>query len=52
MGATRIRWVERQRLAAEPSHLADLLKFAERAWRRPMTVAEKDELREFLSSLR
>ena len=32
------------RLAAEPSHLDALLKFAERAYRRPLTQAERDEL--------
>jgi hypothetical protein len=47
----RIRRVEQDRLAAEPSHLADLLKFADRAWRRPLTAAEKDELRGFYRSL-
>jgi hypothetical protein len=48
----RIRRVERERLAAESSHLADLLKFAERAWRRPLTETEKDELRAFYRTLR
>ncbi|MCU0880731.1 MAG: hypothetical protein MUF06_23420, partial [Pirellulaceae bacterium] len=33
----QIRWVESARLAAEPSHLAEMLKFAERAYRRPLT---------------
>jgi hypothetical protein len=48
----RIRRVEQDRLAAEPSHLTDLLNFAERAWRRPLTDAEQDELRGFYRSLR
>ena len=39
-----IRRVERARLAAEPSHLEALVKFAERAYRRPLSSAERDEL--------
>ena len=47
-----IRWVERERFTAEPSHIAELLKFAERAWRRPLTIAECDELRSSYRALR
>ena len=43
----QIRWVEQARLAAEPSHLAALLKFAERAFRRPLQPAERDSLLAF-----
>src|SRR5262245_62185704 len=39
-----IRWVEQARLAAEPSHLKTLLSFAERAYRRPLSQRERDEL--------
>jgi hypothetical protein len=47
-----IRWVEQARLSAEPSHLAHLLKLAERAYRRPLTSAERDELLAFYRALR
>ena len=47
-----IRALERARLAAEPSHVEALLAFAERAYRRPMTKAEKDDLLSFYHSLR
>ncbi len=39
-----IRWVERARLAAEPSHLQSLLAFAERAYRRPLTAEDREDL--------
>ena len=42
--AAQIRGVERARLAAEPSHLEALLTFAERAYRRPLSAAERDDL--------
>jgi mono/diheme cytochrome c family protein len=47
-----IRRVERGRLAAEPSHLAALLAFAERAYRRPLSAAERDDLLAFYHRLR
>ncbi|HZN33025.1 MAG TPA: DUF1592 domain-containing protein, partial [Pirellulaceae bacterium] len=47
-----IRWVERARLAAEPSHLQALADFAERAYRRPLTAAEREELLAFYRRLR
>ena len=47
-----IRALERARAAAEPSHLEALLAFAERAYRRPMTKAEKDDLLAFYRSSR
>jgi hypothetical protein len=50
--AAEIRRVERARLAAEPSHLAALVKFAERAYRRPLTAAERDDLPAFYHRLR
>jgi hypothetical protein len=40
----RLRLVERLRAAAEPKHLADLARFARRAYRRPLTQAERDEI--------
>ena len=39
-----IRWVEKARTAAEPSHLDALLQFAARAYRRPLQRDEKAEL--------
>jgi hypothetical protein len=48
----QIRWVERARLKAEPSHLAAILDFAARAYRRSLTEGEKDELTLFYQSLR
>ncbi len=50
--AAEIRAVERARQAAEPSHLAALASFAERAYRRPLTSAERDDLLAFYQKLR
>jgi mono/diheme cytochrome c family protein len=47
-----IRGVERARLAAERSHLEALVKFAERAYRRPLSAAERDDLLAFYHKLR
>ncbi len=47
-----IRRVERMRLAAEPSHRAALVKFAERAYRRPLTASEREDLLAFYHRLR
>ncbi|HEV3438412.1 MAG TPA: DUF1592 domain-containing protein [Gemmata sp.] len=47
-----IRWVEATHLKAESSHLDTLLKVAERAYRRPLTVAERDGLLAFYRTLR
>jgi len=47
-----IRWVEEARKAAEPSHLEALLKFAERAYRRPLSAAERDGVLSFYRDLR
>lgn len=47
-----IRQVERDRLAAEPSHLTALTAFAERAYRRPLTKPERDDLLAFYRTLR
>jgi len=38
--------------AAEPGHLEDALRFAQLAWRRPLSDAEKSRLRTFYASLR
>lgn len=50
--AAEIRWVERARLAAEPGHLAALRRFAERAYRRPLSPTEGDDLLGFYHALR
>jgi hypothetical protein len=50
--SANIRRVERQRRAAEPSHLTALLAFAGRAYRRPLTGEERSGLLGFYRSLR
>jgi mono/diheme cytochrome c family protein len=50
--SAEVRRVEKARLAAEPSHLDALLKFAERAYRRPTTAAENADLLAFYKRLR
>jgi hypothetical protein len=40
----QIRWVERERLEAEPRQLDSLLKFAARAYRRPLAPEERDDI--------
>jgi hypothetical protein len=48
----QIRWVEKARLAAEMSHLQAATVFAERAYRRPLSAAERADLASFYRSLR
>jgi hypothetical protein len=48
----QIRWVEQARAAAQPSHLESLLEFACRAYRRPLSAFEQDELLSFYDALR
>jgi hypothetical protein len=47
-----VRWIERTERAAEPLHLEALVAFAERAYRRPMTAEEREDLLAFYRSLR
>ena len=47
-----IRWTEKARLAAEPSHLDVLVAFAARAYRRPLSDAEKADLLAYYKSCR
>jgi len=47
-----VRWVEQARKAAEPSHLETLLSFAQRAYRRPLSESERDDLLAYYRSLR
>lgn len=48
----RIRWTEKTRIANEPMHLAALQDFAAKAYRRPLTQAEKDDVVAFYKSVR
>ncbi|HEU0121335.1 MAG TPA: DUF1592 domain-containing protein [Bryobacteraceae bacterium] len=47
-----IRAVEKARAEAEPKHLAALTDFAQRAYRRPLTVAEKADLLAYYKEIR
>jgi hypothetical protein len=47
-----IRWVERARLDAEPRHLEALLRFAARAYRRPLTQIQRDDILSYYRELR
>ena len=47
-----LRSLEKERTDAEPKHLDALLKFAARAYRRPLTKAERDDLLVYYHSLR
>jgi cytochrome c553 len=48
----RIRLIETNHLAAEQWHLESLLNFAERAYRRPLSQSERDDLLAFYRQLR
>jgi hypothetical protein len=50
--SANIRQIEQGRLAAEPRHLEALQTFAERAFRRPLLPAEREDLLAFYRSLR
>jgi hypothetical protein len=47
-----LRSLEKERTAAEPKHLAALVRFAERAYRRPITAAERADLLAYYKKLR
>ena len=47
-----IRAVEKARAEAEPKHVAALVRFAERAYRRPLSVEERADIPAFYRSLR
>jgi hypothetical protein len=49
---SEIRWVEQARVDAEPRHLDALLKFASRAYRRPLAKDERDEILAYYRELR
>jgi hypothetical protein len=46
------RWIEQTELAAVQSHLESLRRFAERAWRRPLSNADRDDVLAFYRRLR
>jgi hypothetical protein len=48
----QIRWVERTHVAAQPYHLDAVIELAARAYRRPLTATEEQELRNFYRLLR
>ncbi len=48
----QIRWVESARVEAEHGHLKAVIDFAARAYRRRLSVAERNELANFYTSLR
>ncbi len=50
----RVHWDEvvKAQALAEPGHLTDALTFASRAWRRPLTAAERTSLRAFYQKTR
>ena len=47
-----LRRIQRMRLDAEPSHVESLLRFAARAYRRPLSTVEQEELRSYYRTLR
>ncbi|HTM50963.1 MAG TPA: DUF1592 domain-containing protein, partial [Bryobacteraceae bacterium] len=47
-----LRFVERMRAEAEPRHLKALVEFAERAFRRPLSGAEREDILAYYRSLR
>jgi uncharacterized protein DUF1592/uncharacterized protein DUF1588/uncharacterized protein DUF1587/uncharacterized protein DUF1585/uncharacterized protein DUF1595/cytochrome c len=47
-----IRWAEKAHLDAEPGQLQALLDFAARAYRRPLTQSDRDDLLSFYKSAR
>ncbi len=49
---TTLRTLERERADAEPKHLDALLRFAARAYRRPLTPAERNDLLAYYRDLR
>lgn len=49
---SQIRWVENARQAAEATHVRAAIDFAERAYRRPLSSAERDDVKAFYEALR
>src|SRR6185369_9338982 len=49
---TTLRNLEKEHVAAEPKHLVALVKFAERAYRRPLTANERADILAYYKKLR
>ncbi|HJT41862.1 MAG TPA: DUF1592 domain-containing protein [Rhizomicrobium sp.] len=49
---TTLRNLEKQHAAAEPKHLAVLIRFTERAYRRPLTAGERADVLAYYKTLR
>jgi hypothetical protein len=49
---TTLRNLEKEHIAAEPKHLVALVKFAERAYRRPLTAKERTDIIAYYQTLR
>src|SRR5262249_40572833 len=47
-----LRWLERARAEAEPKHLDELVKFAARAYRRPLTDEDRTDILAYYRELR
>lgn len=47
-----IRWVQKARREAEPSHIQALMEFAARAYRRPLSAGDRDDLVSFYRDAR
>jgi hypothetical protein len=47
-----IRWVEKARVESEPVQLKAIQDFAARAWRRPLTQTDRDDLVRYYRSIR
>ncbi len=48
----QIRWVDTTRATAEPLHIEAVLALAQRAYRRPLTSSESDEVTDYYRELR
>ena len=48
----QIRWVEQTRVSSEKTHLNAIEQFAERAYRGSLTTSQRNDLREYYTSLR
>ncbi|PHS02683.1 MAG: hypothetical protein COA78_20590 [Blastopirellula sp.] len=48
----QIRWVEQARIKAAPLHLSAVLQFCQRAFRRPLTKFEQQDIKAFYHELR
>ena len=46
------RWIEKSHREAEPTHVAAMVRFAEKAYRRPLDQTERDDLVAFYRHLR